>query len=76
MSLLISASCVWVEVTLSTRDCVFLKTIAVKCKSWLADLASYPSINDNGEFITTEVAVACLQRGPQIKAEFFAPAHT
>ena len=44
-----------VEVALSTRDttrgCVFLKTIAAKCESWLADVASHPSINDDGGFV-------------------------
>jgi hypothetical protein len=52
MSLLISASFAWVEVALSTRGCMFLKiTIAVKCKSWVANLASHPNINDDGGFI-------------------------
>ena len=38
--------------TLSTRGCLFLKTIAVKCKSWLANLASDPKTNYDEEFVT------------------------
>ena len=46
------SSCAWVEVILSTRGCMFLLIIAVKCKRWLANLSSHTNTNDDEEFIT------------------------